>query len=173
MAIRAFGPGFTISFPAGAHAGPITGRVYVAISKTNDRAPIQQTDTTGVPLFGVNVDALAPGALPLHLGDRGLDDAGDCPAPAGVRGGDNARLKVGEQHGRRVGRGLVGKLDPNGSVYAIDVSNPARPTGAGGIATTGWTTNLALSTTVNPGGSVRCTCSGSTFQWKNSKSCRD
>ncbi len=56
------GPRFTVSFPAAAHAGPITGRVYVAISKTNDRAPIQQTDTTGVPLFGVNVDQLAPGA---------------------------------------------------------------------------------------------------------------
>lgn len=55
-------PGFTISFPASASATPITGRVYVAISKTNDRSPIQQTDTTGVPLFGVNVDALAPGA---------------------------------------------------------------------------------------------------------------
>ena len=58
----AAGPRFTVSFPAAAHAGPITGRVYVAISKTNDRAPIQQTDTTGVPLFGVNVDQLAPGA---------------------------------------------------------------------------------------------------------------
>ncbi len=56
------GPKFAISFPATAHTGPITGRVYVAISKTNDRAPIQQTDTTGVPLFGANIDALAPGA---------------------------------------------------------------------------------------------------------------
>lgn len=55
------GPRFTISFPAAAHPGPITGRVYVAISKTNDRTPIQQTDTTGVPLFGVNIDQLAPG----------------------------------------------------------------------------------------------------------------
>ena len=58
----AAGPRFTISFPASAHAGPVTGRVYVALSKTNDRAPIQQADTTGVPLFGVNVDALGPGA---------------------------------------------------------------------------------------------------------------
>ena len=47
-------------------------------------------------------DALAPGALAFHLGDRGLDDAGDGPAPAGVRGGDNARLRVGEQHRRAV-----------------------------------------------------------------------
>jgi hypothetical protein len=58
----AAGPSFTVAFPAAAHAGPITGRVYVAISKNNDRTPIQQTDTTGVPLFGANIDQLAPGA---------------------------------------------------------------------------------------------------------------
>lgn len=62
VAQRRAGPMFTVSFPATASATPITGRVYVAISKTNDRTPIQQTDTTGVPLFGVNIDALAPGA---------------------------------------------------------------------------------------------------------------
>jgi hypothetical protein len=56
------GPRFTVAFPAAAHSGPITGRAYVAISKTNDRSPIQQADTTGAPLFAVNIDALAPGA---------------------------------------------------------------------------------------------------------------
>lgn len=56
------GAKFSVSFPASAHAAPITGRVYVAISKTNDRTPIQQADTTGVPLFGVNIESLAPGA---------------------------------------------------------------------------------------------------------------
>ena len=59
---QAAGPRFTITFPAAAHSGPITGRAYVAISKTNDRTPIQQTDTTGVPLFAVNIDQLAAGA---------------------------------------------------------------------------------------------------------------
>ena len=54
---QAVGARFTVSFPASAHTSPITGRVYVAISKTNDRSPIQQADTTGVPLFGVNVEA--------------------------------------------------------------------------------------------------------------------
>ena len=57
----AAGPRFTVTFPAAAHAGPITGRVYVAISRTNDRTPIQQADTTGVPLFGLNVESLEPG----------------------------------------------------------------------------------------------------------------
>src|SRR5262245_8864512 len=56
------GPRFTITFPAAAHAGAVTGRVYVAISKTNDRTPIQQADTNGVPLFAINVESLAPGA---------------------------------------------------------------------------------------------------------------
>ena len=53
---------FEISFTKAAHAEPVTGRVYVAISRTNDRQPIQQTGETGVPLFGVNVEALGAGA---------------------------------------------------------------------------------------------------------------
>lgn len=55
---------FEVSFPASAHATAITGRVYVAISRTSDssRTPIQETGETGVPLFGVNVENLAPGA---------------------------------------------------------------------------------------------------------------
>ncbi|MEP6765086.1 MAG: hypothetical protein ABJB66_12275, partial [Gemmatimonadaceae bacterium] len=58
------GPRFEISFSKGAHAAPITGRVYVAMSRTNDarRTPIQQTGETGVPLFGANIDNLAAGA---------------------------------------------------------------------------------------------------------------
>ncbi len=57
------GPRFTVTFTPDAHAAPITGRVYVAISRTNDgqRTPIQQTGETGVPLFGVNVSELAAG----------------------------------------------------------------------------------------------------------------
>ena len=55
------GPRFEIHFTAAAHKDAITGRVYVAISKVNNQPPINQTDVTGVPLFGVNVDNLAPG----------------------------------------------------------------------------------------------------------------
>jgi hypothetical protein len=57
-------PRFEISFPKQAHAEPITGRVYVAMSRTSDAhsTPIQQTSETGVPLFAVNVSTLAPGA---------------------------------------------------------------------------------------------------------------
>ena len=58
---------FEITFPKQAHAEPITGRVYVALSRTSDarngsNTPIQQTSETGVPLFGVNVSNLSPGA---------------------------------------------------------------------------------------------------------------
>src|SRR5438094_1522377 len=44
-------------------AEPVTGRVYVAISRSLGRqTPIEQTGETGVPLFAVSVSALAPGA---------------------------------------------------------------------------------------------------------------
>ena len=57
------GPRFEISFTPAAHAAPITGRVYVAISRTNDgpRTPITQTGETGTPLFGVNIVNVAAG----------------------------------------------------------------------------------------------------------------
>jgi len=58
------GPRFTISFAGAARTQPVTGRVYVALSRTSDarRTPIEQTGETGVPLFGVDVADLAPGA---------------------------------------------------------------------------------------------------------------
>ena len=59
------GPRFEVSFTSQAHAGPITGRAYVAIARVTPGGrggtPIQQTGETGVPLFGVNIDALAAG----------------------------------------------------------------------------------------------------------------
>jgi len=55
---------FEVSFAPAAHRAPITGRVYIAITRTNDEriTPIEQTGETGVPLFGVNVENLAAGA---------------------------------------------------------------------------------------------------------------
>src|ERR1017187_8200701 len=54
---------FEISFAAPAHAGPITGRVFVALSKTQAPEPIQQIGSwTGqTPFFGSDVDGLKPG----------------------------------------------------------------------------------------------------------------
>ncbi len=56
-------PQFEITFPATVHDAPITGHVYVALSRTGDarRTPIDETGEDGVPLFGVNVQGLKPG----------------------------------------------------------------------------------------------------------------
>ena len=54
---------FDVTVPRAAHGEAITGRVYVAVSRTRGpRTPIEQTGETGVPLFAVDVNALAPGA---------------------------------------------------------------------------------------------------------------
>jgi hypothetical protein len=60
---QASGPRFEISFASSAHAAPITGRVYVALSRTStaERGPIAQAGETGAPLYGVNIENLAAG----------------------------------------------------------------------------------------------------------------
>src|SRR5579863_2960091 len=57
------GPHIAVTFTSAARATAVTGRVYVAISRVNDRSPIDQTSPTGVPLFAVNVENLAPGQV--------------------------------------------------------------------------------------------------------------
>jgi len=52
---------FEISFPDSVHAGPITGRVYVFITRNSDREPRFQFGRTGVPIFGLDVEQLKPG----------------------------------------------------------------------------------------------------------------
>ncbi len=52
---------FEISFPDSAHAGPITGRVYVFITRNSEREPRFQFGRTGVPIFGLDVEQLKPG----------------------------------------------------------------------------------------------------------------
>jgi hypothetical protein len=52
---------FEISFPASAHAQPVTGRVYVMISRDSEREPRLEISRTGVPFFGRDVDQLKPG----------------------------------------------------------------------------------------------------------------
>ena len=79
------GPRFEISFPASARAGAVTGRVYVAISRTNDRTPIQQASPTGAPLFSRAVDQLAPGqAAVIDATDLGHPIASLRDLPAGT-----------------------------------------------------------------------------------------
>src|SRR5262249_45430090 len=55
------GPRFEITFPASAHDGPITGRVYVVIARDGAEEPRLQGGRTGIPFLGRAVGRLAPG----------------------------------------------------------------------------------------------------------------
>ena len=56
------GPRFEIRFPASAHAAPITGRVFLIISRDNSHEPRFQAGDRymGCPFFGVDVEQLQP-----------------------------------------------------------------------------------------------------------------
>src|SRR4051794_36195500 len=77
-------PRVEISFAAGARATPVTGMVYLAISKENQSSPIQQTDPEGVPLFSKYVDQLKPGTpVVFDASDRGHPVRSLAGIPAG------------------------------------------------------------------------------------------
>jgi len=65
---------FEISFPDSVRARPVTGRVYVMISRRPQPEPRFQIGRTGVPLFGRDVESLAPG-------ERAIIDASDLGSP--------------------------------------------------------------------------------------------
>src|SRR6185369_1726564 len=66
------GPRVEISFSPSLRDGPITGMVYLAISRDNQRPPIEQVDPEGVPLFSRYVEQMNPGAaVTLTAADRG------------------------------------------------------------------------------------------------------
>ena len=53
---------FDITFPESAHSEPITGRIYVMISRSDEREPrLQISQTGGTPFFGRDVEGLRPG----------------------------------------------------------------------------------------------------------------
>lgn len=69
---RGDAPRIEVLFSKDARAEPLTGMVYVAISRDNRRAPIEQTSPTGVPLFSRFVERLAPdSAIAITADDRG------------------------------------------------------------------------------------------------------
>jgi len=73
---------FRLSYPAEAHAGPITGRAFVMISRTNEKEPRLQVGRTGVPFFGRDFDNVSPGeAIELDESDLGspVDSLSDIP----------------------------------------------------------------------------------------------
>jgi hypothetical protein len=65
-------PRIDVSFAKEARGEAVTGMVYVAISRDNQRSPIEQASPTGAPLFSRYVEALAPGAaVAITIDDRG------------------------------------------------------------------------------------------------------
>ena len=52
---------FQVSFPASAHAGPVTGRMFLIFAASDEREPRLQVGRYGVPFFGLDVEGLAPG----------------------------------------------------------------------------------------------------------------
>ena len=74
---------FCVSFDKAICPTEITGRVYVMISRNNNREPRYQTGISGVPFWGMNVSRLAPGAVAL-IGDTvfgyPLESIRDIPA---------------------------------------------------------------------------------------------
>jgi hypothetical protein len=85
---------FEISFPASAHVGPITGRVFVMISRVDSMTrfgsqervaaePRQQIGRTGPPFFGRDIERLGPGQMATIAGsDLGspVESLRDIPA---------------------------------------------------------------------------------------------
>ncbi|MBN8714674.1 MAG: hypothetical protein J0H50_12015 [Xanthomonadales bacterium] len=59
----ATGPRFAVSFPASAHSAPITGRVFVFVTRNSEREPRLQINgyNGNIPYFGTDVSQLAPG----------------------------------------------------------------------------------------------------------------
>lgn len=53
---------FRLSYPAAVHSGPLTGRAFVMISRTNEKEPRLQVGRTGVPFFGRDFDNVGPGS---------------------------------------------------------------------------------------------------------------
>jgi hypothetical protein len=76
-------PRVEIAFASTARAEAVTGMVYVAVSRDNQRTPIEQASPTGAPLFSKYVEGLAPGAVAaITADDRGhpLRSLRDLPA---------------------------------------------------------------------------------------------
>lgn len=52
---------FEVSYPASAHSGPVTGRMFLVFARNAEQEPRLQVGRYGVPFFGVDVESLEPG----------------------------------------------------------------------------------------------------------------
>ena len=74
---------FSVSYDQSVHSGPITGRVYVMISKENSREPRLQIGTHGTPFFGKDIERISPGTgvlIDQQVTGYPLDRLSDLPA---------------------------------------------------------------------------------------------
>lgn len=74
---------FEISVPTSVRAEPTTGRVYVMLSKNNEREPRLQIGRVGAPMFGRDIERLAPGRAAVIDGTElgtPVTDLADIPA---------------------------------------------------------------------------------------------
>jgi hypothetical protein len=86
LAAQATGPRFELSFPAAAHAAPITGRLLLFLSQDSSSEPRFQGGSLGAnaPFFGTDVDHLTPGASArIDVATRGFPIASLRDLPAG------------------------------------------------------------------------------------------
>jgi hypothetical protein len=77
---------FQLSYPATANAGPVTGRAFLFVARTDKEEPHLQSgpDRESEPFFGVDVDALAPGkAVAIDPNVPGFPVASLAKLPAG------------------------------------------------------------------------------------------
>jgi hypothetical protein len=78
------GPRVEISFAASARQQPVTGMVYLVISRDNQRKPVDDVSPTGAPIFSQYVDNLGPATtVTLSAADRGYPVASLRDIPAG------------------------------------------------------------------------------------------
>jgi len=115
---------FTISFPASVHAKPITGRVFVIVTKTDKLEPrIQLLSEGAPPFFGKDVSALAPGqnaAINASTPGYPLESLKDLPA------GDyyvEAFLNIYTQFHRADGHTIWAHLDWVGELPTLAPGN--------------------------------------------------
>jgi hypothetical protein len=79
-------PRFEISFPASVHGQPITGRVFLAISRDSAPPPVANAGSLAntTPLFGLDVSALPPGqSAVIDASTLGYPAASLADVPAG------------------------------------------------------------------------------------------
>lgn len=75
---------FEITVPAAVHPAPITGRVYIMLSRKSDPQPRLQIGRTGAPFFGRDIEKLAAGqAAIIDGGDLGSPVVSLADIPAG------------------------------------------------------------------------------------------